>query len=88
MIENLATAAGLGKQDIPVYAVDDFDMFGIPARRVIYGGKISGLDVIYYNTVWVSEIETIQFFSFTIGKEPTEQALQSHVNAIAAVVRQ
>lgn len=85
MITNLATAAALGEADIPVYSADDFDLFGIPARRVVYGGVINGLPVIYYNTVWVTDVETIQFFTFTIGKEPTEEALKLHIDSIAAV---
>lgn len=85
MVTNLATAAGLNEQDIPVYSVDDMDLFGIPARRVVYGGEISGLPVIYYNTVWVTDVETIQFFTFTIGKEPTETAMQLHNQSVAAV---
>lgn len=85
MVTNLATAAGLNEQDIPVYSVDDMELFGIPARRVVYGGEISGLPVIYYNTVWVTDVETIQFFTFTIGKEPTESAMTLHNDSVAAI---
>ncbi len=85
MITNLATAAGLGEADIPTYSSEDFEIFGIPARRVVYGGVINGLSVIYYNTVWVSDAETIQFFTFTIGEEPTDDAMALHVNSIQAV---
>lgn len=85
IITNFTTAAGIGKQDVTTYETLDFELFGSPARRVVYGGRISGLDVIYYNTIWLSERETIQFLSFTISNEPTDAAKELHLGSVDAL---
>ena len=85
VLRNVAVGAGVNEQDVAVHSVDEFQLFDDTARRIVYGAKVSGLDFLYYNTVFVAPNDTLQFLTFTIGKEPKPEFMRTHTDAINAL---
>ncbi len=85
VIQGFATGAKVNVRDVDRYGSDELEMFGNPARTLVYGGQISGLSVIYYNTIWVSQTTTTQFLTFTIVAEPTAESRKLHTDSLNAM---
>lgn len=77
-IENFADGAETSANNVTSFDTYDRKLLGRQATTVEYGGKISGMSLIFYNTIVVEEQRTIQLATYEIGRAPTKQARSLH----------
>ncbi len=68
LLQYAAQATGVSVDQIPVIESKTISVDDVPAERLSYSLNLGGLDVVYQNTVIVTENETIQLLVWTIGK--------------------
>jgi len=77
-IENFADGAEISANNVTIFDTYDRKLLSRQATTVEYGGKISGMSLIFYNTIVVEDQRTIQLATYAIGQAPTEQARSLH----------
>ena len=77
-IENFADGAETSANNVTIFGSYDRELLGLQATTVEYGGKISGMSLIFYNTIVVEEQRTIQLVTYAIARAPTKQGRSLH----------
>ena len=77
VIENAATATGQSKEDIVVIGIEDAQIDGKDGETVIYQFRVDGLQVVFANTIVVTEDLTVQAMTYSVapGYNDTQRAL-------------
>ena len=85
-IENFSGAAGVQKEDIVVFDLEDGEFNGLPIKTITYGGKLEGLTIVMRNTIIIKNDITIQAANYSIAVEVTEDLLRLHDDLLAATI--
>lgn len=77
MLQYAAQATGVPVDQVPVLDAATTVVNDVPAERISYSLNVGGIDVVYQNTVVVTEDHTFQFLVWTIGSsfEDAERAV-------------
>ncbi len=85
VIYNVAVGAGITESEVVTMDIDDGTLFGRDARTIIYGAAVDGLDVIYVNSILFSKNRTIQMVSYSVGRELTDQQIETHQSFVSTI---
>ncbi len=84
VIENAATGTGQSKEDVTVISVEDTVVDGIPSETVVYQFAVDNLDVVFANSLVITEGLTMQAITYAIAGEYSDLHKRLHADVIAA----
>ncbi len=84
VIENAATGTGQSKEDVTVISVEDTVVDGIPSETVVYQFAVDNLDVVFANSLVITDNLTMQAITYAIASEYSDLHQRLHADVIAA----
>jgi hypothetical protein len=84
IISSAADAVGVPTSEVPVIDVFDQPVDEVPGETMIYGLRVKGLNVVYVNTAVLMDHHAVQFLTWSIGSELTDDHRALHDRFIAA----
>lgn len=84
IISGSAAAVGVQASDVPVIDVFDQPVDEVPGETMIYGLRVEGISAVYINTSVLMDQHAIQFLTWSIGSELTDDHRALHDRFIAA----
>jgi hypothetical protein len=78
VISTFATAAKTTVKAVKIYDSQKTEFQGIPAMRIVYGGAIGGVPVVYDNTFIVFKKTAVQLATYTIGADYSDVHKRLH----------
>ena len=78
-IKFTAIATGVSEADIPILANYDSQVSGMAGNTLVYGANFNGVDLVFANTILVTNDQTLQAITYMIGSTTfTNEARQFH----------
>ena len=77
-IQHAADASGVPVEQVPVFGSSAVVIDTKPARTVIYGANVFGLDFVYRNSILSFPDYTAQLITYAIEAEPSEASAAIH----------
>lgn len=86
VVQNLATAMGIGRLDVPIFETRTPDFYEKNARTIAARVFLDGSDFVFINTFWVDDESNGQVFTYAFGSELRESdwALHNEVTGLVS----
>lgn len=85
IIENAALFSSVPVEEIPVLNVVDTSVDDVPGETITYGVRVNGLSFVYQNTIVSGARTSIQFVTWGIGQELSDDMQSLHANFIESL---
>lgn len=72
VVQNLATAMGIGRLNVPIFETRSPDFYGKNARSIAALVRLDGAEFVLINTFWVDDGRNGQMFTYTYGSDLRE----------------
>ncbi|MEL6435385.1 MAG: hypothetical protein AAFP99_01190 [Pseudomonadota bacterium] len=84
IIQNAAGGAGIAPSEVPILTSYAVAVDETSAETIVYTVNLNGVDIVYANTIIVSEDRSVQAMTHVFGQEFTEAHQSLHAEFIGA----
>jgi hypothetical protein len=85
VVENMAIAADVSKENILILEVEDGTFHGKPSSMIVYSGKVEGLKIVFANTIVIEPSRSLQLATYSFGDSFTEKHRRVHDDFLSMV---
>ena len=82
---NIAEYNGITEDEINIFAEMEATVSDLPARTVVYGMNLNGVNMFIYSTVWLGDSHLMQILTQNYDLNITKAGVERHIDFVSKV---